>query len=167
MLRPSKQSKAKHCLLLRAGPTAAGQQPPCGAGKMPSVLLLLVNNPQHPPSLDFTPSVGRCLLFEEWSASNSMTEHHEWSRHTGLHTNSHTRPITDIIVAPLTNDSDLERDPQSGNCVTTVCRIVPPLPMRPQLQVPTLFVLFAPARHVKCDRCEKKVQMCGQFEQSH
>ena len=134
MLRPSKQSKAKHCLLLRAGPTAAGQQPPCGAGKMPSVLLLLVNNPQHPPSLDFTPSVGRCLLFEEWSASNSMTEHHEWSRHTGLHTNSHTRPITDIIVARRSifadrNVSDLGSRAGSAvgtelSTVTTVCRIV-------------------------------------------
>ena len=131
MLRPSKQSKAKHCLLLRAGPTAAGQQPPCAAGKMPSVLLLLlVNNPQHPPSLDFTPSVGRCLLFEEWSASNSMTEHHEWSRHTGLHTNSHTRPSTDIIVARLSIFADhnvLDLGSAVGtelSTVTTVCRIV-------------------------------------------
>ena len=93
-----------------------------------------------------------------------MTEHHEWSRHTGLHTNSHTRPITDIIVASLLTNI---LNPGSGarstvgtelSSVTTVCRIVPRLPLsceRDQLQVPTLFVLFAPARHVKCDRCQK------------
>ena len=135
----AKQSQAKHCLL-RAGPTAGQQQgPPCRAAKMPCVSFrsffaqssVVVPNILRRTSLP-PPSEG--FAVEEWSTGASMTEHHEWSRHTGLHTNSHTRPITDIIVARPSifadrNLSDLGSRAGSAvgtelSTVTTVCRIV-------------------------------------------
>ena len=82
----AKQSKAKHCLL-RAGPTAGQQQgPPCRAAKMPCVVPFLLPSilrccPQHPPT-DITPAPSGGFAVDEWSDGASMTEHHEWSRHT-------------------------------------------------------------------------------------
>ena len=131
----AKQSKAKHCLL-RAGPTAGQQQgPPCRAAKMPCVVPFLLPSilrccPQHPPT-DITPAPSGGFAVDEWSDGASMTEHHEWSRHTEgaayklTHEAQHRHNCRTSSIFADHNVLDLGSavGPELST-VTTVCRIV-------------------------------------------
>ena len=121
------------------------QGPPSGAAKIcPSSFFRQSSVSSPKTSSDNEHHSGRRRGFDEWSNGGvSMTEHHEWSRHTaraGLHTNSHTRPITDIIVAVqhlcFTDHNVLNLRSRARSAVgtelssvTIVCRIVRRLPV--------------------------------------